>query len=88
MCVLRFTTTKLSFDVPFGRCVVAEMFSDGRQLFDLSELLEYKRQQNKPQLKWVKDEDVKVSCLAGTCMVTTCPIATCLVTTYPVISPV
>jgi phosphoinositide-3-kinase regulatory subunit 4 len=40
-------------------CVVAEMFSDGRQLFDLSELLEYKRQQNKPQLKWVKDEDVK-----------------------------
>ena len=40
---------------------MAEMFSDGRQLFNLSELLEYKRQQNKPQLKWIKDEDVKVS---------------------------
>ena len=43
------------------RCVIAEMFSDGRQVFDLSHLLEYRRQQLRPLLKWIKDEGIRVS---------------------------
>ena len=42
------------------RCVIAEMFSDGRQVFDLSHLLEYRRQQLRPPLRWIKNEDIRV----------------------------
>lgn len=54
-----------------SRCVIAEMFSDGRQVFDLSHLLEYRRHQLAPPLKWIKNDGVRVGRL-GTCLSVSC----------------
>ena len=49
------------------RCVIAELFMDGRPLFDLSQLLEYYSSGDKefpePVLKKISDKLIRVSTL-------------------------
>ena len=47
----------------FVRCVIAELFLDGQQLFDLSQLLDYRTKDYLPDavLKKIADKHVRVS---------------------------
>lgn len=59
------------------RCVIAELFMDGRSLFDLSQLLEYRSGEFSPDivLKRISDKYIRV-CLGegavGKCMLSMC----------------
>ena len=58
------------------RCVIGELFTDGRQLFDLSQLLELRARQSEytPEtlLKKISDKPVRVSGIIPLCYSDTC----------------
>ena len=57
------------YNVPC-RCVIAELFMDGRPLFDLSQLLEYYRKEKEATeatLKKIPDRFIRVSKEAPSC---------------------
>ena len=53
-----------TFDFLFYRCVVAELFSEGTRLFDLSELLAYRNGTYNPNnsiSEKIEDEHIRVT---------------------------
>ena len=66
LCVLNFLHLPLSCLLPSPNpysCVIAELFLDGQQLFDLSQLLDYCTKDYNPeqQLKKIPDKSIRVS---------------------------